>query len=116
MIIMTHSAAPLPFPPAGGVLALDLPAPLVADLPAGAVVTARFADLDAALLARVRPEQVMLPLLSPDHDAMAVVERLQSLGYSGRITVVARHLPNARMVEAELRALGPGPRLTLLAP
>ena len=89
---------------------------LASDLPSGVVATARLAELDAALLARVRPDQVLLPLLSPGHDATAVVERLQAIGYAGLITVVAPRLPDAPMVEAELRALGPGPRLTLLTP
>ena len=103
-------------PPEVRILALDMQATVPGDLPAGAVAIASFADLDAALLTRLAPDRIILPLLSPGHDATAVVERLQEIGYGGLITVVALKLPNARMVETELRALGPGPRLTLLTP
>lgn len=113
---MTHpptgSDAPLPV----RILALDLLMSLRADLPRGEITTATFAELDADLLAQLAPDQVLLPLLSPDHDATMVIERLQALGYTGLITVVSLPLPNARMVETELRALGPGARLTLLTP
>jgi hypothetical protein len=39
---------------------------------------------------------------------------LQALGFGGAITVLSPRLPRPLLVEAELRALGPGHRLTLL--
>lgn len=98
------------------ILALDLQDPPVSEIPYGTVERAAFRDLDAKMLARVRPDQVVFPLLSRDHDAIAVIERLQSMAYIGRITVVAPSLPKASIEEAELHALGPGGRLTLLVP
>lgn len=114
--MMTPSPALPPSDPADRILALDMLSGGDTGLPPGLVTTARFAELDEALLARARPDLVMLPLLTPGHDATAVVARLQELGFAGRIVVVAVRLPNARMVEAELRSLGPGKRLSLLMP
>ncbi len=113
---MTQSPARPDPAPADRILAIDMLTGRGTDLPAGVVATARFADLDASLVARVRPDLVMLPLMSPGHDATAVIERLQAMGFAGRIVVVAVRLPNARMVESELRNLGPGMRLSLLVP
>ena len=87
---------------------------MVIALPARQVTAASFVDLDESLLARVRPDQIFLPRLSPAHDAIAVILRLEAMGYSGLITVVAPDLPDAGMVETGLRALGPGPRLALV--
>lgn len=97
-------------------LALDMGASVALAVPGAVVERATFAALDAPLLSRIQPDQIMLPLLCPGHDASQVVERLEHLAYAGQITVIAPRLPKARMVEAELRALGPGPRLTLLSP
>lgn len=110
---------PASLPPASlseRILALDMPAGPDSSVPAIVVATASFAEVDAALLARLRPDLILLPLMSSAHDATAVIEQLQALNYAGRITVVALRLPNARMVETELRSLGPGNRLTLLTP
>lgn len=114
--MMTQSPANPDLAAPARILALDMHMSHLADLPAGVVALAGFAELDARLLAQVRPDQILMPLLSSGHDAFAVVERLQTIGYTGLITVVALHLPNARMVETELRALGPGKRLALLTP
>lgn len=74
------------------------------------------ADLSAALLARLKPERIVLPLFAPACDAMAVIERLEALGYRGLIVVIAPPLPKPALVERELRALGPGDRLVLVTP
>ncbi len=110
-----------PFPPDSDpqlrVLALDGLSPLAALLPAGTIVDqANFAQLDLALLRRFCPDRVMLPLLARNHDAIQVIERLEALGYRGAITVIGPSLPHPRMVERELRSLGPGVRLVLLTP
>ena len=111
---MTSSPANSDNAPALRILALDVLMSLRDSLPPGHITAARYEQLDAALLARIMPEQVLLPLFSPPHDATLVIERLQALGYSGRITVVSHPLPDARMVERELRTLGPGSRLNVL--
>jgi hypothetical protein len=64
------------------ILALDLQDPPVSEIPYGTVERAAFRDLDAKMLARVRPDQVVFPLLSRDHDAIAMIERLQSMAIS----------------------------------
>lgn len=70
--------------------------------------------LDARLLATVLPDVVVAPLFAPNSDAVIVIGRLQSLGFGGRILILAPKLPNRRMVERELRSLTGGARLDLL--
>ena len=76
----------------------------------------RFADLGPDLLADLKPVQVILPLFASGYDAMAVIEELERLNFTGSITVIAPKLPRPRLVERELRALGPGTRLSLISP
>jgi hypothetical protein len=97
------------------VLALDC-AVLFDDRPAEGVTIAAFEELNAAYLAEIAPELVVLPLFSVRQDATTMVEALMDLGYAGAISVMAPRLPDRAMVERELRALGPGPRLRLVAP
>ena len=75
-----------------------------------------FGAVDAGFLASVQPGFVIVPLFAAAFDAMMVVERLEALGYAGRIAVVAPALPKPALVEAELRGLGPGARLVLICP
>jgi hypothetical protein len=100
------------------VIALDCELLLGQDSPhSGATVThLRFADLTADLLASTRASLIILPLFAPSYDAMTAVETLEDLGYAGKLTVLAPALPKPRLVERELRAIGPGPRLTLVSP
>ena len=72
--------------------------------------------LDADVLARIRPEWVVFPLMAPGFDAPHVIETLQALGYAGRACVVAPRLPNRRMVEVELRSIAPALHLVLVEP
>ena len=97
------------------VLALDC-AVSFDDASAEGVTIAAFIDLNAAFLAEVAPELVVLPLFSVGQDATTMVEALMNLGYDGAISVMAPRLPDRAMVERELRALGPGLRLRLVAP
>ena len=109
-----NQTPPDALPSAPCVLALDIGMPT--DTATPGLVQARFVDLDAELLARLQPVQVILPLLARDHDALAVVQRLEALGFTGRLIVIAPSLPNPRMVERELRSHGPGTRLQVLTP
>ncbi|MGL6208404.1 MAG: hypothetical protein ACRC14_01075 [Paracoccaceae bacterium] len=106
----------VPAPPLR-VLVLDMLPTMAALLPEDAILEqASLGDLDADLLARLTPERIVLPLMARGHDAMTIIEQLESLGYRGAITVVAPALPHPRMVERELRGLGPGNRLRLVTP
>jgi hypothetical protein len=80
----------------------------------GEVLSTSLSDLSADVLASARPDRVICTLFGAGLDAYAVIERLECLGYAGQITVLAPPLPRPKLVEAELRAQGPGRRLTLL--
>ena len=100
------------------VLALDCRALVdgAGPLPVSGAVHRRFADLGAGLLADLKPVQVILPLFGSGYDAMAAIEELERLQFTGQITVIAPKLPRPRLVERELRSLGPGTRLSLISP
>ena len=85
-------------------------------LPVFGAVHRRFADLGPDLLANLKPVQVILPLFASGYDAIAAVEELERLHFIGQITVIAPKLPRPRLVERELRSLGPGARLSLISP
>lgn len=80
----------------------------------GTILTTSLADLTAEVLAQARPDRVICPLFGAGLDAYSVIERLEALGYAGEIAVLCPPLPRPKLVEAELRAQGPGHRLTLL--
>lgn len=77
------------------------------------LVHLRFAGLTAAALIEIAPGCVIMPLFARGHDAMQVIEQLEDWGFDQAMIVLARALPRPAMVEAELRSLGPGQRLTL---
>ena len=109
----------LPLPDEGAVvLALDCLYLLDATgpLPMIGVVHRRYSDLGPALLTELQPTRIILPLFAADYDAMAAIEQLQRLQFAGQITVIAPDLPRPRLVERELRASGPGARLSLISP
>lgn len=80
------------------------------------VIHLKLAEVTKEALAMLRPTQVILPLIAADHDAAAAIEHLEALGYGGTILVLSPPLPKPRLVERELRGLGPGARLTLITP
>ena len=80
----------------------------------GRMIVSAFPTLNAALLDRLAPDCVIFPLIASSFDALQVIERLAEMGYRGQACVMAPHLPNRRMVEAELRSHGPGLRLVLI--
>lgn len=73
------------------------------------------AALDAAALARILPDCVVTPLLSPGPDALEVAVRLLALGYRGRLCVLGVDLPDRRMVVEEIAAAAPGIEVCFLA-
>ncbi len=73
--------------------------------------------LDAVTLRRLAPDLILCALFGSDlaaGDAFALVERLESLHYRGRILVLCQGVPRPDLIEAELQALGPGSLLTLI--
>lgn len=89
-------------------------------LPFGCVMAVQFGALDRDTLVQINPQLVIFALFSQGPidrtaDSLAIVERLQLLNYQGQIAVIAPQLPRPDLVQAELRALGPGARLTLFA-
>jgi hypothetical protein len=63
--------------------------------------------LNAEIMAVLRPEWVIFPLIEDQFDAAYVIETLKALGYTGRACVISPILPNRRMVEVELRSIYP---------
>lgn len=78
------------------------------------IVMARSAIVDRALLARVCPECIVIPLLGPTFDATQMLTRLVGFGYRGHVCAVTPPLPAPKMVEAELRAVARGMDLDLV--
>ena len=85
-------------------------------IPLPGVTHCQFNVLTRALLQDLAPTTVVMPLFSADLDALAMVEVLEEFAFRGRILVIAPPLPRPQLVERELRALGPGPRLLLVSP
>ena len=82
-------------------------------------MTTHLQALNAKVLVQANPEVVICALFAPESsasgaDVVALIDRLQALGYHGRIAVLCPDLPRPDLVQAELRALGPGDRLTLI--
>ncbi len=99
-------------------LALDCEVLLGPDgpLPMADVTHMRLAELTVEILSAIRPGLIILPLFSVTHDAASAVEMLQAMGFAGAVTVLAPELPKPRLVERELRSLGPDMRVTLISP
>jgi hypothetical protein len=85
-------------------------------LPMVGVLHRHFSELGADLLAELKPHRIIVPLFATGYDAMAAIEVLEQLKFAGQITVIAPELPRPRLVERELRAQGPGARLSLISP
>ena len=63
-------------------------------------------DLGAAMLA--------CPLMGTQGDAIMIIAALEEAGYSGTLTVISPRLPNADMVERELRSAASRLRVNLI--
>lgn len=100
------------------VLLVDLPDLPKADaLLAGAVPHhARFSALGPAMIARIRPDRVVCPLLARDFDASLLAQRLAGWGYRGRLTVIAPRLPDRAMVQREVAAAAPLLKVEVVTP
>jgi hypothetical protein len=72
------------------------------------LVHTRFEHLDAKLMAHVRPDTVLAPLIGSGFDILDLCDLLSVLGYRGRLVAFAPKLPDLRLVAAEVRAHAPG--------
>ena len=110
--------APLHFLPGDAVVAVDCALLLGVQGPfrAPGIRHCHLDEVDAVFLRDTAPACVILPLFAAAYDAQTAVELLEDLGYLGRIAVMAPALPKPRLVEQELRQLGPGARLVLISP
>lgn len=70
--------------------------------------------LDAALLARLRPDCILAPLMAPGVDILDVAARLDALSYSGLLLAITPPLPNPGIVRREVRLASPGLRFDLI--
>jgi len=89
----------------GVVLAVDVPraAQLVAARrPGAALVLTRFGLLTRALLDRVKPDCVLVPLIAPGFDAVQALTLLRQLRYDLEVCVTTSPLPAPGMVLSEL--------------
>ena len=93
-------------PGSGPMLVVEGGGPAASD-PDGNALRVPFEGLDRALLDRVRPSLVVCPLFTPRFDAIQVMERLDTLGWRGRLCALSRPLPDPAMVCAEVQAAAP---------
>lgn len=100
---------------AGPCLAVGLPGPIAQSL-AGArpVLHLSLRDLCAREEMSPGPDLVACPLLADWGDAPDVMACLRHLSYRGPLVVVSPHLPDAAMVEGELKRRARGLRFSLL--
>lgn len=72
----------------------------------GANITiARVSMIDAALLARVQPDVILAPLVSPGHDILDLARLLDKVGYTGPLRAYSPPLPNVALVCAEVKQI-----------
>ncbi len=79
-----------------------------------AVAVDRVEAIDSALLARLKPDKVICPMIAEDYDALIVANLLRKLNFGGTLVVVAPELPNPRMVEREIRNQAGGLRVSVV--
>lgn len=79
------------------------------------VTTLAFEALTLERLQAIAPDLVVFPLVSATQDAAVIIAKLQELGYRGQCLVLCPKLPKPGLIEAELRALGPGLEVQVLA-
>lgn len=105
---MTEAAAPIRIagrlPPVIVLRSRAIPSRVLA-LPRHVVVLSlTYGALTQRLFDRLSPPAVAVALFDPDTDVARSLTRLARLGYRGRVFVLAPPLPDAAMVEGELRA------------
>lgn len=97
------------------VLLIGLMKPAPGLLAQALMVHSQFRHLTSSLLAEVRPDTVVAPLIASGWDVTDVAEVLHDHGYRGPLMVLTRPLPRADLVRTEIEALFPGIALGFLA-
>ncbi len=78
------------------------------NLPWGSQITfADFSDITDELIATMRPDVVISPLLCRSFDCLDLAAALSGAGFRGRLRIMAPKLPRPEVVLAEARALCP---------
>lgn len=72
-------------------------------------------NLTPLFLSETGPDCLIFALFGPALDAYQMIALVMQLNYRGALLVIAPALGKPAMVERELRALGPGARLTLVS-
>jgi hypothetical protein len=75
-----------------------------------------YAAIDAMLIAHLKPDRVICPLLARGFDASLLAQRLVMAGFRGWLTVIAPRLPDGAMVQRELSSIAPGLSVELVMP
>lgn len=78
------------------------------------VVITRRIMLGAPMLAQVRPDAVIGPLIRDGWDILDLGETLEAAGYAGPLFIFSRPLPRAELVLHELCAVCPRLQIRLL--
>lgn len=71
------------------------------------VVMTQLRMLNAGMLAQVRPDAVIGPLIAGNWDSLDLGLTLEELGYRGAFFILTRPLPRTELVLRELRACCP---------
>ncbi|MFN3953036.1 MAG: hypothetical protein ACK4LQ_01195 [Pararhodobacter sp.] len=87
---------------APGALSLLQPAP-----GRQSVVITQYGMLRTAMLAQIRPDAVIGPLIRGGWDILDLGEALEACGYAGPLFILSRPLPRAELVLRELGAVCP---------
>ncbi|MBV1903798.1 MAG: hypothetical protein KUG58_09205 [Marinosulfonomonas sp.] len=77
-------------------------------LPTGAQIAfMNFSEVSADLLAIIRPNVILSPLLCLSFDCLDLAQILQTAGFRGSYRVFAPDLPDPTVIKAEVSSLGP---------
>jgi hypothetical protein len=99
----------------GQVPELDI---LCADAPLAAIlrheVRTHFSLVGAPLVASVRPDAVIAPLIQPGWDCVDLACKLHECGFRGTLVICAQALPSVDLVRREIAALCPALKVVVL--
>lgn len=73
-----------------------------ADRDGAAVVELSYKGLTRDFILETRPDVVIAPLFTGQFDVIDIIERLQAMGFSGRLCAVTARVPDGKSVEAEI--------------
>lgn len=79
------------------------------------IVFADFHDVTAELIASLEPEFILSPLVSGTFDCLDLAQVLHEIGFLGRFRILVPHLPNPRIITAEIKSLCPQLDLMLIS-